>query len=77
MITEEKKDSEFEDAVGKQDELTGRVGEMAEVTLNALSGAIQRKSIMLIGSIGGLPVKILVDTGSSDSFINHRLVTLL
>ena len=77
LSVEEGDGTDFEDEVGEQDELTGRIGEMAEVTLNALSGAIQRKSIMLIGSIGGLPVKILVDTGSSDSFINHRLVTLL
>ncbi|XP_027102590.1 uncharacterized protein [Coffea arabica] len=74
---EEEEENDFEDAVGEQDEFTGRVGETAEVSLNALSGAIQRKSIMLIGSIGGLPIKILVDTGSSDSFINHRIVTLL
>nr|XP_027071740.1 uncharacterized protein LOC113696535 [Coffea arabica] len=77
LSVEEEEETDFEDAVGEQDELTGRVGEMAEVSLNALFGAIQRKSIMLIGSIEGLPVKILVDTGSSDSFINHRLVTLL
>ncbi|XP_071913949.1 uncharacterized protein [Coffea arabica] len=77
LSVEEEEETDFEDAVGEQDEFTGRVGELAEVSLNALFGAIQRKSIMLIGSVGGLPVKILVDTGSSDSFINHRLVTLL
>ncbi|XP_027183811.1 uncharacterized protein LOC113782099 [Coffea eugenioides] len=75
--TDEEEDNEFEDAEGEQDELTGRTGELAEVSLNALSGAIKRKSIMLMGSLGGLPVKILVDTGSSDSFINHRVVNLL
>ena len=32
---------------------------------------------MLIGNLGGLPVKILVDTGSFDSFIRHRIVNLL
>ena len=77
LSVEEGDDTDFEDAVGEQDEFIGRVGEMVEVTLNALSGATQRKSIMLISSIRGLLVKILVDTGSSDSFINHRLVTLL
>nr|XP_027071642.1 uncharacterized protein LOC113696426 [Coffea arabica] len=74
---EEEEEVEFEDAEGEQDELTGRVGELAEVSLNALSGAIKRKSILLMGNLGGFPVKILVDTGSSDSFIHHRVVNLL
>lgn len=74
---EEEEEADFEDVVGEQDEHTGRVGELAEVSLNALSGAIKRKSILLMGNMGGLPVKILVDTGSSDSFIHHRLVNLL
>ena len=77
LNTEEGEETEFEDAEGEQDELTGRVGELAEVSLNALSGAIRRKSILLIGNLGGLPIKILVDTGSSDSFIHHRVVNLL
>ncbi|XP_071903401.1 uncharacterized protein [Coffea arabica] len=75
--TEEGEDTEFEGAEGEQDELTGRVGELAEVSLNALSSTLKRKSIMLMGNLGGFPVKILVDTGSSDSFINHRIVNLL
>ena len=67
LSVEKEEETDFEDAVGEQDEFTGRVGELAEVSLNALFGAIQRKSIMLMGSVGGLPVKILVDTGSADS----------
>ncbi|XP_027175053.1 uncharacterized protein LOC113774658 [Coffea eugenioides] len=70
---EEEDEAEFEDAEGEQDELTGRVGELAEVSLNALAAAIQRKSILLLGNLGGIPVKILVDTGSSDSFIHYQL----
>nr|XP_027064416.1 uncharacterized protein LOC113690623 [Coffea arabica] len=77
ISTEEEEEAAFEDAVGEQDEYTGRVGELAEVSLNALSSAIKRKSIMLLGNLGGLPVKILVDTGSSDSFINHKMASLL
>ncbi|XP_027071670.2 uncharacterized protein [Coffea arabica] len=74
---EEEDEAEFEDAEGEQDELTGRVGELAEVSLNALAAAIQRKSILLLGNLGGIPVKILVDTGSSDSFIHYQLVKSL
>ena len=50
---------------------------LAEVSLNALSGAIKRKSIVLIGNLGGLPDKIMVDAGSSDSFVHHKVVNLL
>ena len=45
---EEGEETEFEDAEGEQDELIGRVREMAEVSVNALAAAIQRKSIMLL-----------------------------
>ena len=74
---EEGEETEFEDAEGEQDELIGGVREMAEVSVNALAAAIQRKSIMLLGNLGGVPVKILVDTGSSDSFIHYRLAKSL
>ena len=58
-----------------QDEHTSRVGELAKVSLNALSGAIKRKSIVLMGNLGGLPVKILVDTGSLITLFVIRLST--
>lgn len=67
----------FEDVVGEQDEQTGRPGEPVNVSLNALSGALKRKTIMLIGVIEDLPIKILVDTGSTDSFIHFGLVKFL
>ena len=74
---EEGEETEFENAEGEQDELTGRVGEMAEVSVNDLAAAIQRKSIMLLGNFGGVPVKILVNTSSSDSFIHYGLARSL
>ena len=73
----EGEETDFEDAEGEQDELTGKVGAMAEVSLNSLAAAIRRKSIMLLGNLGGVPVKILVDIGSSDSFIHYGLVKSL
>ena len=45
-----------------------------ELSLNALSEALKRKTITLTGVLNGEEVSILVDTGSSDSFINSELV---
>nr|XP_027072057.1 uncharacterized protein LOC113696870 [Coffea arabica] len=74
---EEGNDTDFEDAEGEQDESTGRVGKLAEVSLNALNGAMSSKSIILLGNMGGLPIKILVDTGASNSFIHFGLARSL
>lgn len=74
---EEGNDTDFEDAEGEQNESTGRVSELAKVSLNALNGAMGWKSIILVGNMGGLPIKILVDTGASNSFIHYGLVKAL
>ena len=50
---------------------------MVEVSVNSLAAAIQRKSIILLGNLGGVPVKLRVDTGSSDSFIHYGLAKTL
>ena len=67
----------FEDTLGEQDKHTSRVGELAEALLNAMLGAIKRKSIMLVGNMKGLSVKILVDTSSLGSFVHYGLVNFL
>ncbi|XP_027183746.1 uncharacterized protein LOC113782033 [Coffea eugenioides] len=74
---EEGEETNFEDAEGEQDENTRRVGELAEVSLNALNDAMSRKSIILRSNMGGLPIKILVDTGTSNSFIHFGLAKSL
>ncbi|XP_071906170.1 uncharacterized protein [Coffea arabica] len=74
---EEGEETDFEDAEGEQEENTGRVAELAEVSLNALNDAMSRKSIILRGNMGGLPIKILVDTGASNSFIHFGLAKAL
>nr|XP_027097511.1 uncharacterized protein LOC113717062 [Coffea arabica] len=62
--------------VGHQckDEQTGNPGQTMELSLNALSEALKRKTITLTGVLNGEEVSIVVDTGSSDSFINSELV---
>nr|XP_027123207.1 uncharacterized protein LOC113739959 [Coffea arabica] len=74
MTLEEEEDSAFEDALGEQDEQTGNLGQAMEVSLHALSEALKRKTITLSGILDGEEVLILVDTGSSDSYISSELV---
>ncbi|XP_027088762.1 uncharacterized protein [Coffea arabica] len=74
MILEEEDEATFEDAVGEHDEHTGNPGQTMDMSLHALSEALKRKTITLTGVLNGEEVLILVDTGSSDSFINSELV---
>ncbi|XP_027062727.1 uncharacterized protein [Coffea arabica] len=74
MTLEEEEDSAFEDALGEQDEQTRNPGQAMEMSLHALSEALKRKTITLSGILDGEEVLILVDTGSSDSYISSELV---
>lgn len=61
ILSEELEDSELEGAV-------------AEVSLNALSDNMMRKTITLEGYIQENPIMILVDTGSTMSFLDSKMV---
>ena len=74
MTLEEKDNAAFEDAFGEQDEQTGNPGQAMDMSLHALSEALKRKTITLTGILDGEEVLILVDTGSSDSYISSELV---
>nr|XP_027120832.1 uncharacterized protein LOC113737890 [Coffea arabica] len=74
LVTEEEEENEFEDAVGEQDESTGNPGQVMEMSLHALSEAMKRKTITLVGRWDGEEMLILVDTGSSDSYISSEKV---
>ncbi|XP_027127715.2 uncharacterized protein [Coffea arabica] len=74
LIMEEEKEVAFEDALGEQDKQTGNPGQTMEMSLHALSEALKRKTITLTGVLDGEEVLILVDTGSSNSFISSELV---
>ncbi|XP_071917152.1 uncharacterized protein [Coffea arabica] len=65
MILEEEEESAFEDA---------HPGQAMEMSLHALSEALKRKTITLTGVLDGEQMLILVDTGSSDSYISSELV---
>ncbi|XP_071940006.1 uncharacterized protein [Coffea arabica] len=72
LVTDEEEESEFEDALGEQDESTGNPGHIIEMSLHALSEAMKRKTITLIGKWDGEEMLILVDTGSLDSYISNE-----
>ena len=74
MILEDEEDAVFEDVVGEQDEQTGNPGQTMELSLHALSESLRSKTITLTGILDGEKVFILVDTGSSDSYINSEMV---
>ncbi|XP_027088526.2 uncharacterized protein [Coffea arabica] len=77
FIGDEEEDTEFEDAVGEQDEHTGNPRTVMEMSLHILSESLKRKTITITGQLDGEEVVILVDTGSSDSYINSELVIAL
>lgn len=77
MSSEEEEDSTFEDALVELEEQEGNPGQVVEVSLNNLSGSLKRKTITLQGELVGYAVKILVDTGSSDSFLSHNVAKQL
>ena len=60
--------------MGEQDEATGNPGEVMEMSLHTLSEALKRKTITLVGRLDGEDMLILVDTGSSDSYISSEKV---
>ncbi|XP_027150132.1 uncharacterized protein LOC113750340 [Coffea eugenioides] len=74
LISEDEEEPLFEDALGEQDDQTGHPGQVMDMSLHALSEALKRKTITLTGKLDGEEVLILVDTGSSDSYINSELV---
>nr|XP_027108798.1 uncharacterized protein LOC113728610 [Coffea arabica] len=74
LVNDEEEDTEFEDALGEQDETTGNPGEVMEMSLHTLSEALKRKTITLVGVLDGEEMLILVDTGSSDSYISSEKV---
>ncbi|XP_071939900.1 uncharacterized protein [Coffea arabica] len=74
MVLDDEKDAVFKDALGEQDEQTGNPGQPMELSLHALSESLKRKTITLTGILDGEKVFMLVDTGSSDSYINSEMV---
>lgn len=50
---------------------------MLALSKSALSGIPAARTIRLVGSLANIPVQILVDSGSSSSFVNQSLVPRL
>lgn len=73
IVMEEGEDNvESVDECMEQDEHTDSLGKKVEVSLCALSDMIHRKTIQLEGYLKEEKVMILVDTGSSSSFVHYK-----
>ncbi|XP_071905809.1 uncharacterized protein [Coffea arabica] len=74
FILEGDEEPEFLDAIGEHDEYTGHLGQSVDVSLHALTTSVKRKTLRLQGVLEGQTVSILVDTGSTNSFLNAILL---
>ena len=73
MAEDEEEEIEFADVQGKQDEVTSNIGVVVDMSFHTLSSGLKRKTITLQQVMRSVVVNVLVDTGSSDSFISHSL----
>lgn len=62
-----------QEMVGEQSQLKTVI----DMSMHALSDNLKRKTITLTGFIGDKALNILVDTGSTDSYINYQWVETL
>lgn len=67
---EEEEEAEFEDAIGEQDDL----GQVVDVPLCALSGALAERTIVIKGILNDRKMVIFIDAGSSYSYNSSQLV---
>ncbi|XP_028222321.1 uncharacterized protein LOC114403496 [Glycine soja] len=49
----------------------------AHISLNSLAGHLAPETLRLVGHISGIPVLVLIDSGSTHNFIQEQLVTQL
>lgn len=77
IITEDEEDGEFLDTIGEQEENTGNLGQVVEVYLHTLTNLMKRKTLRLQGILKGKIISVLIDTGSTSSFLSKRLATEL
>lgn len=77
LLLDEDLDPDGEDILAEIEEAEKDAGAVVEASLYTLSGNLSRKTIMLQGKLLGHLVNILVDTGSSDSYIHSQYVNKL
>lgn len=73
MILDEEDEMETMQDLENEEE-DGTPGTELDVCLNALSGKLARNTITLFGVLKNRPLRILIDTGSTHSYINSQLV---
>ncbi|XP_027118691.1 uncharacterized protein [Coffea arabica] len=77
FILEDDEEPEFLDAIGEQDEYTGHPGQSVDVSLHALTSSIKRKTLKMQGLLKGKTISVMVDTGSTNSFLNSTLLNTM
>lgn len=76
MILDDEEEAEATEIV-EDNEDEGLPGTELDVCLNALSGKLKRNTITLFGSIRNTPTRILIDTGSTHSYIHCQIAQTL
>lgn len=72
MLLDEDPDPGGDIILAELEEEEDKVGSIVETSLYALSSCLQRKTITLQSQLCGHLMNILVDTGSSDSYLNSK-----
>lgn len=70
MLLDEDPDPGGDSILAELEEAEVNAGKVIETSLYTLSSTLQRKTIILYGQMGGRVMHILVDKGSSDSYIH-------
>ncbi|XP_022888557.1 uncharacterized protein LOC111404064 [Olea europaea var. sylvestris] len=63
---------ESEDEVIAEEELETNI---PEISFHAISGTSNPRTIRLLGKIGGIPITILIDSGSTHNFLNSKVAS--
>lgn len=74
MLLDEDPEPGGDTILAELEEAEDKVGNIVEAFLYALSSSLQRKTITLQDRLCGQLMNILVDTGSSDSYLNSKHV---
>lgn len=77
LLLDEDLDPGGEEIVAELEEAEQNSGTVIEASLYALSNNLSRETIVRQGKLYGQVINILVDTGSSDSYINSQNVQKL
>ncbi|XP_039003082.1 uncharacterized protein LOC120129711 [Hibiscus syriacus] len=76
MITEEMETSTLENDHTATEHFQQQEEENLEIFMNAITGCIGHNTLRIQGTIQGKPLNILIDNGSTHSFLTHKWVDI-